>query len=186
MAGPEFELAGTLVDEHFRAGDGLEALGAGEGEERGQGGIVDGVEDEGGVELVCFEGQGEGITAHAGRGGVDEDVEVLVGEGLAGEGYGGGVVGQGISLFLGAVIEKHVGALDFAGEDGGPGSAARAEDEDAGVFEREALLEREDDAGGVGVVAMPLAAWGAVDGVDGADAGGEGVDVVEEGEDGLF
>ena len=50
FAGPDFELAGALLDEHFYAGDGGDRELASEFEQRRVDGIVDAIE-----EIFCFE-----------------------------------------------------------------------------------------------------------------------------------
>ena len=93
FAGPDFELAGTLVDEHFYALDGGDASRLRGLEEWGVQRVVDQVEDKFGVPLVGFERERVRTAGHAAGGGVDEDVEMGLGDLAAVDGCGVGVGG---------------------------------------------------------------------------------------------
>ena len=131
FAGPDFKLAGSLLDEHFDAGDDGDALGAGELEEGGVDGVVDEVEDELGFELGGVDEGLRGDARHADGGGVDDDVEGGFGEGFALDDLGSGLAGEFGGGLRGAVEDGDVCALVAEGEDGGAGGSAGSEDEDA-------------------------------------------------------
>jgi hypothetical protein len=153
---------------------------AGEVDERCLERVVDEVEDEAGVEVLGFE-DGRGLVAgHADGGGVDDDVEGGLGEGVLLDGLGAGLAGELLRGLGGAVEDEDFGAAVAQAEDGGAGGPAGPEDEDLGATEGDALFERADDAGDVGVEAVELAVEQA-DGVDGADLGGERVGLLEVG-----
>ncbi len=78
---------------------------------------------------------------------------------------------------MGAVDDVDLRALLDEAEDGGTGCAARTEDGDARAAQAEALLQRADYTGDVGVEAVELAVCAGAEGVAGADAGGEGVHI---------
>ncbi len=154
FAGPDFELTGALLDEHFEAADGGDAAGLCEFEKRGFERVVDHVEDEIGVEFVFGEGQGLLRVLHTAGRGVDDRVEALSCELRVLEGFGLGGAGEGDGVFMGAVDDEDFGALIDEAEDGGTGCSAGAEDGDARVSEAQMALERADYAGYVCVVAV--------------------------------
>ncbi len=119
------------------------------------------------------------LSGHADGGGVDDDVEGGLGERILLDGLGAGLAGELLRGLGGAVEDEDLGALVAQAEDGGAGCSAGSEDEDFGSAEGQALFERADDAGDVGVEAVELAILRAEDGVAGADLGGEGVGLLE-------
>ncbi len=74
FAGPDFELAGCLVSEHFDPWDDLGAALLGQLKQASFRRIVNHVEDVAGVDLVLLQRRFAGV-AHSNRGGVDDDVK---------------------------------------------------------------------------------------------------------------
>ena len=97
------------------------------------------------------------------------------------ERFGLGFAGQGDGGFMGPVDDKNLRALLDEPEDGGSGRAPGAEDGDARALEPEALFERPDDAGNVGIEADDLAIGADPQGIAGADLGSQRVPVGEVG-----
>jgi len=183
FAGPELELARALLNEHLDALDDGDAAEAGLLEEGGIEGVVDEFEDQLRLPLTVFEREWMGMAGHAAGGAVDEGVEFDGRDLIPGDGLDAGFGGQGFGFRGVAAPEMDFRALVGKGIDGRAGCAARAEDEDARAFEGEALFERADDAGGVGVETLEFPVLAEEDGVASPDAGGEGVDVGEVGQD---
>ena len=125
------------------------------------------------------------VAGHADGRGVDDDVEGGLGERVLLDGLGAGLAGEFLGGFGGAVEDEDFGAAVADAEDGGACGSAGSEDEDLGAAQGQALLQRDDDAGDVGIEAVELAVEQA-DGVDRADLGGERVSLLEVGEDFLL
>jgi len=83
--------------------------------------------------------------------------------------------GQVSELWRSAIQYPDFSAALFETEDGGPSRAAGAEHQHFRVFDGEALLQRTNHAGGVGIETVELALLSADDGIAGADLAGERV-----------
>ncbi len=83
--------------------------------------------------------------------------KVVLASGILLDGLGAGLAGEFLGGLGGAVEDEDLGAFVAQAEDGGAGCSAGSEDEDLGSLEGEALFERDDDAGDVGVEAVELA-----------------------------
>ena len=142
--------------------------------------VVDQVEDQLGVEVLRLRGAGGALlpAMPIGRG-VDDDVEVRLGERVLLDGLGAGLAGELLRGLGGAVEDEDLGALVAQAEDGGASGSACAEHEHFGSAQRHALFQRADDAGDVGVEAVELAVLRAQDGVAGADLGGERIGLLQ-------
>ena len=78
-------------------------------------------------------------------------------------------------VFVGAVDDEDLRALIDEAEDGGPRRASRAQNGDARALDLQALFQRANDPGHVGVEAVELAVSADAQRVAGADACGERV-----------
>ena len=120
-------------------------------------------------------GSGVLVAGHAAGGGVDEHVEAALGELLALEHVGLGVLGQRHGLLVDDVDDEDLRALLHQAEDAGPRRAARADDGNPRALELEALFQRANHPGHIGVEADDLAVRADPQRVAGADARGERV-----------
>ena len=179
FAGENLELACTLLDEHFDAGDDRNTFLARETEQRGFEWVVDQVEDKFGVEVFGFENLVALDAGHADGGRVDDGVEGGLGDCVLLDGLGAGLTGQFLCSFASAIEDEDLSTFIPQAEDGGARGSACAEDEDLGSAEGDALFERAGDAGDVGIEAVELAVLRAEDGVTGADLCGERIGLFE-------
>jgi len=143
FSGPSLKLPSGLTDKHLHTRDGLCALGARVAEELGLDGVVDAVEDEvvggelrGGVAEGGFIDNG----VHADTGGIEVDVAAGVAEFIerGGDDFADFAVEfsrQRIRLVAGAIVYDNGGTIVGQGGDGGPASAACAEDGDSVVLQ---------------------------------------------------
>jgi len=81
---------------------------------------------------------------------------------LASKFYGG---------FVGAVDDEDLSALGNEAEDGGPGRATRAEDDDARALQFQPLFQRPDHSSHIRIESIYIAVGAGAQGVAGADAG---------------
>jgi len=169
FAGPDFELAGSLVDEHFDAGDDGEAFFAGHADQRRVDGVVDQVEDEAGVELLRFEERGGLDALHADGRCINDDVEIGFGDLLAANDFRLGLAGEFFRGVGGAVPDENFGTFFDQAEDGCASCSACAEDEDLCSSQWQTTLERTDDGSYIGIEAVEFAILRADDGIAGAD-----------------
>src|SRR5579863_998846 len=179
FAGPDFELARALLYEHFKSADDRNAARFCQLEQRGLKRVVDHVENEAGIQFVFGEGERLLCSRHAQGGGVDNDIEALLGQQLMLERFRLCLTGESDSVFVGAVDDQDFSAVLDQAEDGGTGGAAGSEDSDAGAFYLKTSLEGADDAGNVGVESVELSIRAHTQGVAGTDARGERVHVGE-------
>src|ERR1035437_8374490 len=168
FAGPDFELAHGLFDEHVQARNDGFALLPGVLDEHGFERVVHHVENDVGGDPV-FEETLVDVWEHAERGGVNHGVEVVGNELLLEERFGAADLAEGADAVGIAAHQGNLGAGVGKRASRATGGAAVADDQHAGVGDFEQAGERAGDAGGVGIGAAPLAGL-APDGVDGADA----------------
>jgi len=91
FAGPDFKLAGALVDEHLDTGDDGNVLFAGHAQQRRVDRVIDHIEDEARVDFFRFENVVRLYPVHADRRCVQNDVELRFSELFALEGFGLGL-----------------------------------------------------------------------------------------------
>jgi len=73
--------------------------------------------------------------------------------------------------FVGAVDDEDLSALGNEAEDGGPGRATRAEDDDARALQFQPLFQRPDHSSHIRIESIYIAVGAGAQGVAGADAG---------------
>ena len=136
FAGPDFELAHGLFDEHIQARNDRLALFPGALDEHGFERVVDHVEHDVGWDLVVEEALVD-MREHAERGGVDHGVEMAGIELLLEERFGAADLAEGADA---VGIAAHQGDLGAGvGERAGraAGGAAVADDQNDGIRELE-------------------------------------------------
>ena len=182
FSGPDFKLPRALLDKHLQATDGGDSARLGEFEQGCFHGVIDHVEDQARVQFVFGDGQRDFGSAHPAGCGVDERVEACPFELLLREGVGFGFLCQSDGRFVGTVDDEDFGTLIDQAEDRGSGRAACAQQCDLRALQAEALLERADDPGDVGIESVDHAVGPRTEGVACADAVGQGVHVGQVGQ----
>ena len=185
LAGPDLELARRLVDEHLDARDHFRAALFRHLHQPRFRGIVNHVEHITRVDLIFVQWRLARV-AHAHRSGVDDDIESELFQVGAFGGPRPGLAGQLLRRAGGAIQDVNFGSALLEPEDGGARGAARAQDQDLRLLQRDALFQRTHHAGGVGVESVKLSVLRPHHGVAGADFGGVGIGVVEMLEDGFL
>ena len=182
LLGPGLELGGGLPHEHFGAGDGGAAGGAGFAEQSGFDGVVDGVEDDGArPPLVHDAGGGVDVGGHADGGAVDQDLGGRVGEVVERSGMSAEFVGEGLGAVGGAVVDGDVGTVVGEAGDDGAGGSACPDDGDGSIAQLVALdlkgvADGIESGGVVGVGGVEGTVVANGEGVGGPDCSGEGFD----------
>src|SRR5208283_2917204 len=186
FAGPDFELAGRLMDEHLDAGDDLRAAFLGQFQEPGFGRIVNHVKYIAGIDLFFLQRRVARIS-HANGSGVDDHIEGQLLQIGALHDASMGLVRQFPGWGRTAVEDVNFRAPLFETEHRRAGCASSSDYQNAGAFERvQPAFQRPDDPGGVGVEAVKLAVLRANYRIAGADLGGVGVGIVQMRQDRLF
>jgi hypothetical protein len=152
IAEPELPLRGALRDEHFDAGDGLEAAARGDAEKFGSHGAIDHVHDNAAIEFIGAERRAA-VSGHADGRGVDDGVEFFVFYCGAKNRMAPGGLGEFVRLRGAARGDDDGSSSVNEGESGGASGSAGSEDEDAAAAENHAGLESAENADVIGVVA---------------------------------
>src|SRR5882724_5121364 len=179
FAGPDLELAGSLLNEHLHTEDDGNVFGACKANERRLDRVIDKIEEEAAVELFLGNRSGDLLICHAIGSGVDDDIETSLGELVATLDLGPGLPGELLGLLRSTVEDRDVGALVLKAKDGGAGRSSSAKNEHLRVAEKKAAFQRPDDATHIGVKAVELAVLSADDGVAGTNPGREWIGLLQ-------
>ena len=148
FAGPEFELARTLVDEHFNALNGGDAAGLGLFQEWSIQRVLDQIEDQSRLPCIRLQRQVVGVAGHAAGSSVDEHVKFAAGNLLEGDRLRARADGKFFGTGFFAAPDEDIRALFTEAVDRGASCAAGSEDQNPGPLEGDALFQRANDAGG--------------------------------------
>src|SRR5450631_290102 len=186
FAGPDFELAGCLMGEHFNSGDDLRAPFLGQLQETSFPRIVNHIKYIAGIDLGLLQGCFAGI-AHPNRGGVNDDVESQLLQICALNEAGPRLVGEFLGGSGSAIQNINFRPSFFEAKNGRAGGTAGTDHQDAGSLQSiQTAFEGADDARSVGIKAVELAILCPYHGVAGADLGGVRVGVVEMRQNSFF
>src|SRR5579862_3142317 len=157
LAGPDFELARSLLDKHLKTANYWNTFGSRQREQRCFERVVDHVEHDACIEFVGGDRQRLLVALHAARRGVDQYVKTILGEQLVLQRLRLCLASECDSLLVGSIDDKNFCALLDQSESCGPRRAAGSQYRHARALQSDTTLQRSDNAGNIRIEPVELA-----------------------------